>query len=190
MSRPQIPRTWRTVLTEIQRLDPHAIIAGGALRDLNLKREPKDLDIFVCESTKLIDIAEMLDGGVADEIESFSDVLCKVSATITGENLGLEIPLNIVVCSDELLHPIDRLPHFDFGICQIAHDGHEWSQTDAYWEDYTQSKFTLMRCTNYQMYQNSMKRYQRISERYPVWPLVIPWQFRHYVYDPTAFRAD
>ena len=43
----RIPSEWGNVLSEVQGVFPGAIIAGGALRDLFLGKEVKDVDIFI-----------------------------------------------------------------------------------------------------------------------------------------------
>src|SRR3569623_1528091 len=42
-----IPERWQTVLRYVQNVAPDAVIAGGALRDLDNGRPVKDIDIFV-----------------------------------------------------------------------------------------------------------------------------------------------
>ena len=43
----EVPWAWTEVLRTVQSVHPEAILAGGALRDLILGGEVKDLDIFI-----------------------------------------------------------------------------------------------------------------------------------------------
>jgi len=42
-----IPNEWKDLLAKVQKIFPSAIIAGGALRDLDYEISPKDIDIFI-----------------------------------------------------------------------------------------------------------------------------------------------
>ena len=57
-----IPKSWRSVLSEIQKHCPSAVIAGGALRDLYHEVQVKDLDIFI-------------EAGDSEEAEGLMDII-------------------------------------------------------------------------------------------------------------------
>src|SRR5258708_5776838 len=132
----EIPPMWREVLERIQTLDPHAVIAGGCLRDLDHRKPIKDLDIMVSFTTDDNKLGELMDSDITNEQDSFSDELCAKSYTLDVD--GLDIPLNIVRCGESLVKPTDRVVQFDLGLCQVVWPGRGYNvdHKPAYTADY------------------------------------------------------
>lgn len=162
-----IPASWQRLIDEAREHDPHAIIAGGAIRDLICGRKPKDIDIFMKETSKLLCGASggvHLTGGWATTGD-YSTTHCQIFE-ITGvynrqvEGLSQEIQYI------QLKRDIDPLPlieEFDFGICMAAYDGKEIIRSRHFEEDYRDHIFTLRHCRDMEA---AKRRWLRITKRY------------------------
>lgn len=172
-----IPAAWAKVLRLIRTSAPSAILAGGALRDLDNHRPIKDLDIFVHGDSEI----EALSAAVtlhqtfdAQYVEGTKDVSHAFKVLSAFED---EVPeVNIVQLRDPFtaLRCIERM---DFGICQIAFLGNGLVlTTPAYDHDRSHHSITLTRADSQAGYDWSIRRYHRLAKKYQ-WPLVIPDEF-------------
>lgn len=152
-----IPDQWHNTLVKFQEVDPLAMIAGGALRDLSLGRLPKDLDIF----TRVLPLQDWETSDIDYEGMKY------VEAVVTYAS-GLDIPVNVIL--HEPCSPQEMLESFDFGICQIGYNGKEMLFTPAYnWD----MKYGVMTMRHTDRYPRSIKRYARWLDRYD-WEMRIP----------------
>lgn len=130
----QIPSKWKDVLSKVQGVFPGAIIAGGALRDLQYGKPIKDVDIF-CP-------VNYYDDSYEDVLyELFGNDITLMVASVYGREANLERNVHAVfeleigddkydiILIDRVFNEIER---FDLSICQIAHDGTTLMTTSAY----------------------------------------------------------
>ena len=170
LSRMQIPNSWVRCLKDIQKTFPDAVIAGGCLRDLDLGRAPKDIDIFVPrtthESVELY-LSTFNKEDILRDFKSYGNFANKDVArvvTMTHSQLkadGLNVEL-IAVDVDKT----NVMSRFDFGICQICYDGDLIKYTGHYLNDKIVKRFRLLRCDNQEQFDRSLRRWESIKSRY------------------------
>lgn len=184
------PAEWVELLDELNKKEKmHAVIAGGAVRDLYCGRQPKDIDIFVCVdegSPSLIGAKLSNQNFYSWTMQGEGSPEYDAAATGTRFILnaweikrprglwpyiwpfgGYKTPLNLIYCAKwPSVHEL--LDGFDFGLCQAAYDGKNFITTEAFMLDYKNQHFTMTHGRNFK---KSMQRYERISQRYQGWPL-------------------
>lgn len=189
----KIPTSWVAALRKIQVQFPEAVIAGGALRDLDNGRPVKDVDVFVYHrETARHDLIEALDlvgmlivpETVGDYIPSMADV---VSVTEFGP-IDLNDPYSPNLSVITMEPGTDILRRIDFGLCQIATDGSTIQETYAYVQDQWAKTFTMTRADNQAQYDRSIERFNRLSVKYSGFRLVIPIQFAAFAPIPFTFE--
>lgn len=178
---------WADLLGHIHTVAPEAHIAGGAVRDTLLNQPVKDIDIFIHEDHAL-KVGEVLWGlgygmgcttpgqylGGADPVV--------VEASDFPPPVDQEHPVNLVSLRGEASIHVS-LERIDFGLCRIGYDGRKIHQDSAgsYSVDATCHRLTLLRCENQAQFDRSMKRFERLREKYVGWELVVPEQFQQYM---------
>lgn len=170
----EIPPQWASLLRGIRRVVPSAVLAGGALRDLDNDRPVKDLDIFVIAENDRD--AE----GVTNLLREAGYPVCNDPGDITAypEDQNLEVvrvahlegreDVQFIFVNWDTSRIVER---FDYGICQITFDGTALYRSPAYEEDKRDQVFRLRRDrpTPVSM-RGSVKRYARLTnEKYPGW---------------------
>lgn len=181
LDRQTLPPHWITVLDQIQKAEPGAIIAGGALRDFDMGIPSKDLDIFVpyevnmkAVKAEVANLYSLWDDGQEYFFQDHAPF--QVFKAMPDEFQGLP-KLEIIRCV-EGINPHDRWPEFDFGACQISFDGHQMRATAQYLKDTDAHEFTLTRADTVEALHRSIKRVRRWQAReYADWSLVIPSRF-------------
>lgn len=172
-----IPDSWGALVRSIREVCPTAVLAGGALRDLDNAREVKDLDIFIFADS---------DREAFGHIDALNAGPFSVSFDETFEG-GKAYPedqnLEVIQIADLLDHdlpvqlifvrwPTDRIvERFDYGICQLAYDGSELTKGEHYEADKAAQVFQLRRDrpTPVSM-RGSVRRYARLTaEKYAGW---------------------
>jgi len=181
-----IPDRWKRILGAVQSATPEALLAGGALRDRVMGREPKDLDIFVPYNSVQPEVVEKMDAALAKlgyryleppEVEEGAsselpdDAVMKEEYHYTSEHPD-DLPINMIEVGKDWT-PKKRLYHFDFGLCQIGYDGDRPIVTDAFQHDKDFECFTLLHAPTWRIFYQSLKRYRRFLAKYPKFPLVI-----------------
>lgn len=161
-----IPDEWVTLIKEYrEKIDPTAVIAGGAIRDCYYGVAPKDIDIFTKSFAGLPHWSASDTCQPAFEYEGMQHI---EAAVIFNTDDNMILPVNVVTVKD--IEPINVVDTFDFGFCQIAFDGEQVTMTDAFKRDDTSNIITM---TKIDRYQRSIRRYARINERYDR-PICIP----------------
>lgn len=155
----EIPDDWCAALVKLKAFDPDAFIAGGAIRDLYFGVAPKDVDFF---STRIPDWT--------GAIESTFDYQGMLHVLDVFEYERKPINFNLILMH-EGISCVKMISTFDFGICQIAFDGTNIITTPNFLWDAKHSLFTLRQTDRYK---RSIKRFCRISQRYPDWNIAIP----------------
>lgn len=171
----QIPTAYAASLAAVREVFPGALLAGGALRDLDNDRPVKDLDIFAPDVPDL-DIlrarAALLAPncvvGVMGGYESWATEECVGVLDIDIPGLT---PFQLIGLRSG---PETILPRLDFGICRIGFDGNDVIRTDEYLADQATRTFTLLRCDDDAQRERSLKRFERLSEKYVGWSLLDP----------------
>jgi hypothetical protein len=165
---------------------PEAIVAGGAIRDVDNGREAtvKDIDIVIFDRPGyLLDLKRAMFGfnhrvAVPDHVANylaFENVACVHEFTDALD--GSDVPVQIVVAKTHRT-PQEILERHDFGLCQIGFDGQRILKTTAYIQDQANSVFTLVRCRDEKDYARSVGRHARLSlTKYSGWPLVFSGLF-------------
>jgi hypothetical protein len=173
-----VPTVWVSALKRAQMVDESAVLAGGALRDLRHFVEVKDLDIFVgpYATKELLDAAfgvtgkSKISAGCAYKL-GMTDVLAVYEYTLMG------CPIIQVIVLREPVTMKFVLERIDFGICQIGFDGEHIVTTSAYAVDHQRQTFTLTFCPDANRYQRAVTRFDRLSQKYPGWQLVLPLEW-------------
>lgn len=164
-----------------------ALIAGGAIRDLIHGRPVKDLDVFTSRDLNPPaydgDVA-LIHARLAVVAEALQDNGYEVNsmfpASVLPDETDLEMSivfskagaLDLNLCllrTDISLHTVAS--RVDFGICQACcdSDGRVFV-TDDFVHDSRHQVFTLRREEGRE---RSIRRYERLKEKYHDWPLVL-----------------
>jgi hypothetical protein len=186
-----IPSDWQALLRRIQQKYPHAILAGGALRDLDNQREVKDLDIFIVKDEKwdaLEILSELIgvkgtfgDKGKhgSDTLDALSEVydfrmyppglmppvqVIEMSCAACEMGMGLDLPV-----VNPAVFLAAQLERFDIGLCQIGWDGTNIQYTQAYTHDKVNKTLTVMHNDTYGA---TINRVIRIHAKYPDFTVV------------------
>jgi len=177
-----LPAAVAASLASLQAIEPAAIVAGGFLRDRLMGVAPKDIDLFCRELTgeQQDAVARAFPGA---RVEPFSKFLSYQSPDVArvwdlGEAGGY--PLQLIEVRGD---PAVRAAHHDFGLCQVWHDGQELVCTDAFELDAQRRTFTLCHCESKREFDRSMKRFERLSNKYLGFALVIPYEFKEWEFD-------
>lgn len=179
----QIPAKWVAVLAAIQTVAPEAFLGGGALRDLDLGREVKDLDVFVSEPNfTFVDMHLRMVWGYrlrsVQRLDYFgADPSVAEAREFTKDG---EPPLNIISLRDSFDFP-GGLDRFDLGLCQIGFNGSEVVRTGAYVTDAQHQTMTVSRCSSEAQMERTVARAERLRAKYPDWDLCIPDGFSDFV---------
>jgi hypothetical protein len=171
----------RYVLRTLVEEHIHAVAGGGILRDLYLDRPYKDIDIFAnandASDEKLLGLlaelgfkCKMVVSNEATEYLSFTDVASVIEAT----HSSLPVPVQVIRVASNNQSGERLIERLDLGPCQIGMDclGHYW-HTVQFWEDVSERTFTVTR-TEGRDIERSTKRFERLSQKYVGWKLVIP----------------
>lgn len=172
-----IPLAWQKELADLRAVCPTAVLAGGALRDLDNGREVKDLDIFIraMSEREALCAIELLNASGFHVEHQPSDL------TSYPEDQNLEVVLIANVVGSDETPPVqliftnwdtDRIvERFDYGICRVAFDGTNLVVSDDYIDDREAQVFRLRRDrpTAISM-RGSIHRYARLTaDKYPGW---------------------
>ena len=168
-----IPPYWHLALDRVQRYNKSAVISGGAIRDLDLGRPVKDIDIFVSAEAAMKSIKGVIgDMSTAwTENPEYADGTARaILASSTSNPVDKsQLPINITKLGKGS-NPRERWREHDFGLCQIMFDGHKFESTEYYEHDKENQTLTLTHCDSYYAWYRSFKRYHRLFQKYP-WPM-------------------
>jgi hypothetical protein len=178
-----IPSRWLEVLAAVQKAAPDAVLAGGALRDHWSGAPVKDLDIFVGHDPQdnaqnytlykaltaaepTVSLTQTCNFASCDELGD-----CYQTDTYRLAD-GLEVNL-IILAQSGLEATVNRI---DFGYCQIGTDGVRVYETDHRVTDVFAKTFTLVRGDTDADVDRSLRRWDRLSQKYPGFTLVNPYR--------------
>lgn len=171
-----IPPSWTELLKRIQSVCPSAVIAGGALRDLDNGRPVKDLDVFLeadSESKARQIMEDLGDAGFAVSWdESFGENVYpedqNLEVVAVMDLLGFDIAVQLIFVAWPTIAIVER---FDYGICRLSWDGAKLVRPPEYDLDKASRLFRLRRDrpTPVSM-RGSIRRYARlVNEKYEGW---------------------
>ncbi len=157
---------------------PEAIVAGGALRDYRTGREHevKDIDVFIEDKPLYLNQLNNAFAGWSHKLAvpervaqymQFEGVVC-VQEYVSPTNA---VPVQVIVMNRSV-EPQSTIERHDFGACQVAFDGTRWYATEAFEKDLTDKTFTLVRCRDEKDRKRSLKRWERLSNKFTDWRLV------------------
>jgi len=174
-----LPQPWLDTMHRLWGVLPSAILAGGALRDLDNDREVKDIDVFYVEEGYPVCY---LDDGLAKIGYQFHNQCGGTYMT----GAAAEVDATSVYRSEHGLPDLNLIrlmPWFnqekiigrvDFGICQIGFDRNGIHMTDAYRRDKADRCFTLTRADCVEGVKRSLNRFDRLRQKYHDWELRWP----------------
>lgn len=163
---------------------PEALVAGGCLRDWDNghEAEVKDIDVFVKDRPGYL--AALIDAmpgfsyrlAVPVHIAQYMQFEGVVAVHEFVSTTHPEMP-PVQVCvmqANRSTDPSVIIARHDFGICQIGYDGNGVYTTGEYDEDHANHTFTLVRCRDEKDFARSMKRWERLCQKYTSWTLRLP----------------
>jgi hypothetical protein len=158
----------------VQQCFPGGVIAGGVVRDLVNGVEQKDIDIFVpyMGHERNGRVATFADGYSAQFYQEPFHYITEEVATVWGVDADyIPLPIQIIEMANGYV-PMDRVRLMDFGICQfwLDEDGLV-TGTAAAWDDTEMNTFTLLRPESDGERARSMRRWDRLSQKYPGYQL-------------------
>jgi hypothetical protein len=178
-------------LAAVRVVFPEAIIAGGFLRDVYFHRTPKDIDIFVPYTL----------GAATKMLDRFNIPVMVGSAYMPGSDVGViwnipgyTLPVQVIMM-DHGVDIVERVKKHDFDFCQIWHDGFCTYSTDAF-KAMNMNTVTLVDCEDHLQFKRSMRRWDRLKQKYPDYQLVIPKRFQHFTQteasqvEASSFQED
>jgi hypothetical protein len=187
----ELPVAWSALLGLLRTVLPSAYLAGGAIRDFDNGRTVKDFDVFFTEGEANIDMVEgalmglyAYKNGCPGE---YMDAAREVMGTQTYRSLTGLPELNLILLEKEF-NPASIIERVDFGLCQIGADPLGVEYSAAYEFDHANRCFTLTRAESVDGVRRSLKRYERLKQKYQGWPLRIPAEFAEIV--SAALRDD
>lgn len=175
----QVPEPWLDVVWDLGRFVPNRIwLAGGALRDLHLGREVKDLDLWLAAGADLDALMPAVEGWKQVNTVTAASTPGDLAFTGTyilppgawGETMP---PVNLIQMARATTLE-DILGSFDYGICQIGMGvDRVVLATDAYIHDVASATITR---TNYDRTEiNAAQRRSRLATKFPHWRIVENW---------------
>lgn len=170
-----------TILQRIRRIDGHAIIAGGFLRDRHYGVTPKDIDIFVSNHVALADLQKLFPSARMEIYSAFLEYTSgEIDAVFDLGDLHVGFPVQVIRVTEGT--PADRVMRHDFGFCQIYSADLTGLSTKSFtfFSDSASDTVTLTYCEDQQQFDRSMKRWDRLKLKYPQKHLVIPQEFQKY----------
>lgn len=176
-----LPLAWMAILLDIGHLSGLClpVLSGGALRDHIHSAPVKDLDIFLPYHWGQVDMIDQSLKAAGWKLTQSIGASCADLGEVVevrGYQKDGQTDLNIIYLDPEVdLSPLGIAGRNDFGICQIAAwlEGGEWrfDYTEAFIDDVMAKTFTLTREGDEA---RSLRRYERLKEKYPDHKLVIP----------------
>lgn len=176
-----IPQEWRDFLALVQQVDPFAILAGGALRDLDHGRPVKDLDIFVQPGFNHAAFEKLLPPGSYWPVMRRADYASLVDVqSIWGSYVELARPLEFaeylpaqIIELNRPMSTFEIIGRLDFGLCQIGFDGTTLVRSPVYMTDSTNKTFTLVRIDD-EVGARARRREERLSNKYSDFRFIYP----------------
>lgn len=169
-----LPRDWLDLLQQVQAIVPRAVLAGGALRDIDNGLRARDLDFFVeCGSLAEAEgLAEKLGAffDSSDDTQVYPESTREIVAVASYDRATrkistiVDLPIQFVFINWNVNRIVDR---FDFGFCQIMSMNGTIEKSEAYANDKMNREMTLLRSDSPFALARSVERFTRWSQKYP-----------------------
>lgn len=177
----RIPDIWLSIINGIRSIPGLEVstIAGGALRDLDLGRQIKDVDIFVpykedMEKTYQSAFQHIVPDAYVEKVEH--DLQCQTHSRLT---VGISVPAHYIFYQHGWKFEITTkyepfayeniIDSFDLGICMIALDRHNGiHRAREYKHDVAANKITIVRQTG----GNERHHATRLHNKYKGWTIL------------------
>lgn len=181
----EIPAKWKAIMSLAQEIEPRAVLAGGALRDLDNGKPVKDLDIFVPSHSEAVfhqtvyAFSKVWDAPTVpyESFESYMTWHDRLMGVAEWELLGVPVQIIGLYLADVMWSPDGVINRVDMGICQIAWDGESFYKTPAYDVDKQTQTFTIVKRQTPNQLLRSVQRYLRLTEeKYAGWRFNIEHQ--------------
>lgn len=165
--------SWKPLLADVRHVAPSAIVGGGAIRDLFLGGEIKDIDMFVPlgESRGNGPESFSLDWSVKTQIlpVGYQGVMRdEVYGVVEYRHVGHNLPIQII----HLELPSEgfgeaALSRMDFDACRMSWNGNAIAGLEVLREVERTKTFTLLHCEDEKQAGRSVTRAGRFKQRYP-----------------------
>ena len=168
----KIPYEWRTIFDRVFQIDSHAVVAGGAIRDLDHNIPIRDLDIFIRDkfSYEVTEKFNKKSAWTFSEVKKETDPKYKHIVKSLTVNINKTI-VNLVFLDNK--NPEVYWKHFDYGLCQIMFDGSSVWYSDNYIKDRDRKTLTICgQIDNREQFGRTLERYEKLKQKYR-YPLCI-----------------
>jgi hypothetical protein len=197
---------------KIKREFPSAIIAGGAVRDLCLGKEIKDIDVFISGDPKsrIVHAAKKRSHWIHNFRAFWQKVLqdrnWNIKVNTSSYNKDPAIDMVFSMYNPDLdFTMIDTVPKidviflvkpalqyfeedFDFNICKAYFDGTKSKYTSGFVKDARNETITLAGPLDFRSINYSMNLHlPRIKHKYPNFKEVIPQKYKDILYNDIPF---
>lgn len=165
-----VPFAWAEALRIVQSVHPEAVLAGGALRDLILGGEVKDLDIFIGpDGTNLMEVLMLRHGWRLITVTNAVYVasMRREVVKVCGYRVpGLDPEVQIIQLK-KLDEPHDAISRMDFAACQVGMiSTTHWVYTPAALRDLLMRTITMMEPEDHMQETRSYVRGKRFEQKY------------------------
>ena len=167
-------KEWCEALRDVHTFAPEAIIAGGALRDLNTGVKVKDIDIFLQYTDKLYEeLCNMFGEENISALNEFSEeqyetLNCMMGGVWEIKTKYTSTPVQIISIMD-FGGPKKQMKRFDIGLCKLCHDGVQYkTDPEEFFTDLEEKTFTIY-CQDMDVkwVNRSLKHAHRLGKKYP-----------------------
>lgn len=153
----------------LRRQGIEAVVGGGAIRDTVAERPLKDVDVFVDVRGSTAYAVKMLLGMEYGEIKWTPGIqYWRTAREVKGlgalpEGTGT-VPITVILLEQDV---VESMKDNDFGICQAwVNADRTFSFTPAFMRDISHKTFTLLSCEDEKDHARSMRRWDRLQQKY------------------------
>lgn len=179
----ELPVFVTETLATIQKEIPHAIIAGGFLRDMDNDRPVKDLDIFIYNSREYAKwikreaIADLLDMPLKNVCKKYmySPTLMGVFDIGNTTKYAVPYPIQIMFTTFESKEGI--VNDFDINLCKVSYDGDQLIYDPTYLQDVQDRSITQSRYTDSNI-SGQIHHLYRVKDKYVEYELKLLPRFK------------
>lgn len=160
-----VARVYKLIIADMEQRTGHrCCIAGGAIRDALLGKDPKDIDLFVLGPGPEFDMLSMLDGlDVQEHPELDKYENSSLKAVFDSQYTAAPVQ---VCWHPEMETPQELLKTFDWNICLFVYDGFKVYRGDSI--AYKRNVNSLELNDFHEPYIATLRRGFRFQERYGI----------------------
>lgn len=188
------PDLWDAVLTHVRAVFPEAVIAGGCVRDYLNGKPAKDIDVFVdgtgfnrdgmalCDPFRVVESPDFIylrafDPAYGTDHGRGGDHSMVYCATYVFDDIAIQI-IALDLSPWGGWSEANAVNRIDLGLCRVSYSGRSKGGVPmihhgiGYWGDFQARKMTVLRADTEAQYRGSVKRHERLSAKYPGYPLI------------------